>query len=258
MISYCLCLSKYSLASLLLRDLREKTGVPYEILVWMNTDDQKLVDLIETMAAERIPLRVLGSTPSNMGMMGFRILFEHAKYDMVAQVDEHVVYVGKGLPEKAAAVFKKHKDVQMVVSDVLQDRFTDGAKPSMDQYKCIDSGLGLYDGPMDGWYAVYRKSFVPSLFEAPYAPYFYLGSWARGKAISMGGRGLLSDQMKVFNAYGQWYSEYFGNRLLEAEQFKSYGRPELADLYEKATFFPEDIRGMKLRIDEVRMEFSRH
>lgn len=237
---------------MLLRELREKTKVPYEILVWMNSKDQRLLDTIETMQAEQVPVKVIGSTPADMGMMGYRVLFEHAQYDMIAQVDEHIILMSNGIPERVDAIFKKHKDVKMVVSDVVQDKYTDGARPPMDQYKLVDEGMGLYDGPVDGWFAVYHRDLVPGLLDAPYERLFFLGSWARGKAISMKWKGLICTRMKVFHAYGQAYAEMFGSRLEEADRIRRFGNHALADIYQGAALSPDDVRGMKLRVDQVR------
>lgn len=223
----------------------------------MNTSDPRLLDTIHTMIAERVPIRIIGSTPADIGMIGYRILFEHAKYEMVVQVDEHVVVISKGIAEKAAAIFKKHKNVKMLVADVVQDRYTDGARPSMDQYKVVDEANGLYDGPVDGWFAIYEKSVVPAIYEAPYERHFFLGSWARGKVISMQWKGLLCNQMKVFHAYGQAYAEFFGSRMEEADRFRKFGNASLADIYAGAVLTPDQVREMKLRIEQVRGEFEK-
>jgi len=241
---------------MLLRELVEKTKVPYEILVWMNTSDQRLVDTIETMRAELIPIRVVGSTPCDMGMQGFRVLFEQAKYDMIAQVDEHVIMMSPGIPEKAAAIFKKYKDVKMLVADVVQDKYTDGGRPPLDQYKSFDESNGLYDGPVDGWFAIYDKALFPAMYDVTYERSFFLGSWARGKAISMKYRGLLCTQMKVFHAYGPAYAETFGSRVEEAGRIRYFGNHPLADLYMSCVISADNIREMRLNIDQVRQKFQ--
>lgn len=256
MISYCVCLSRPSQGSMLLRELVEKTKVPYEILVWMNTADQRLVDTIQTLQAELVPIKVVGSTPHDMGMQGFRVLFEHARYDMIAQVDEHIILMSQGIAEKAAAIFKKYKDVKMLVPDVIQDVYTDGARPPMDQYKPFDENNGLYDGPVDGWFAIYDRALFPALYDVTYERNFFLGSWARGKAISMKFRGLLCTQMKVFHAYGPAYAETFGSRLEEAERIRYFGNHPLADLYQSCGVTPENVREMRLRIDQVRRQLQ--
>lgn len=256
MISYCLCLSRFAQGSMALRELIEKTKVPYEILVWMNTSDHRLIDTIQTLQAELAPIRVVGSTPNDIGMQGYRILFEQAKYDMIAQVDEHVILLQKGIAEKAAAIFKKYKDVKMVVADVIQDKYTDGGRPPMDQYKVFDEANGLYDGPVDGWFAIYDKALFPALYDVNYDRSFFLGSWARGKAISMKYRGLLCNQMKVFHAYGPAYAELFGTRAEEATRIRYFGNHPLADLYMSAVLTPENIREMRLRVDQIRQQME--
>lgn len=241
---------------MLLRELVDKTKVPYEILVWLNSADPKLLDTIETMKAERAPIRVIGSTPHDIGMQGFRILFEHAKYDMIAQVSEHVILMSRGIPEKAASIFKKHKDIKMLVADVVQDRYTDGARPPMDQYRPYDESAGLYDGPVDGWFAIYDRCLFPALYDVNYDRNIFLGSWARGKTISLKFRGLLCNQMKVFHAYGPAYAELFGTRLEDAQRIRYFGNHPLADIYASAVLTPENIREMRLRIDQIRQQFQ--
>lgn len=257
MISYCICCGRPKTAKLLIEDLVAKTTVPYEILIWLNTDDEELLDLIQKLIDKKIPITVAGSTPADMGMMGYRVLFEYAKYEMVAQIEDDVVCISRGLVERSAEIFKRCPSVRQIVADVVQDRFTDGGRPPIEQYKPFENVVGLYDGPVDGWFSIYHRSVIPSLFEAPYERLLYLGSWARGKLISLGFQGLLYTNIRVFHASGSPYAKFFGILDAEIRKLRALGKHDLADLYESTVpTEKKDLQEMALRYEDVKRELE--
>lgn len=255
MISYCVACGRPKLARMLLADLVAKTSVPYEILLWINTGDPEFLDFVEHLQAQRTPVRIVGSTPADIGMLAYRILFEHAKYEMVAQVEDDVVCVSRGIAEKASEIFKQCPSVRQLVADVVQDDFTDGARPPMEQYEPFENVVGLYDGPVDGWFSVYHRSALPALYEAPYERHFYLGSWARGKIISMGFRGLLLSNVRVFHVSGAPYAKLFGILDTEIRKYRELGRHDLAELYSSAVS-KDQLKLMARRYEEIRRELD--
>lgn len=257
MISYCVACGRPELARVLLADLVAKTSVPFELVLWLNSADPGLAEIVERLSRQKVPVRVVGSTPADIGMMAYRILFEHAKYEMVAQVEDNVVCVSRGIAEKAAEVFRQCPKVRQLVADVVQDRFTDGARPPMDRYEPYENVVGLYDGPVDGWFSVYHRSALPLLYEAPYERHFFLGSWAKGKLASEGLRGLLYSNIRVFHASGPAYARLFGVLEAEVRRLRAHGRADIADLYASGSATKEDLRGMAKRYEEIRRELDK-
>ena len=234
MISYCIAVYRPTYARLLLADLVRKTAVPYEILLWLNVDDAAFDAELAALAAGGVPLRVLGRTPQNIGMLAYRELFGAARHQMVVQIDDDVVAVSPGIAERAARLFRRFSTVRMLVADVWQDELTTGARPAMSEYKVFDAGEGLFIGPVDGWFAVYHRSVLPLLRALPMAPYFSLGSAVSGQLAQRGLVSVLDRGMKVFHVIGPAYAQAFGMLDFEIAKYRRLGRGEIVDWYEGA------------------------
>ncbi len=245
MISYCICIQRPAMASFLIKDLSKKTTVPYEILVWLNTDDKDVTALLAAEIKAGKPITVVGSSPHSIGMVGYKILFQKAVHEMIVQVEDTVVMVSRRIAEKAAAAFMKNPSVKQIVADVVQDKYTTGRRPPMKEYKPLDTTDGLYDGPIDGWFSIYPRSVLPALMEAPYERSFFLGSWMRAKLSSTKEQGVLSTKFKVFNAAGPAYSNFFGTVKDEIRSFNEFGKGGLSKEYENCLLSQNDIKAME-------------
>ena len=190
MISYCVAVYRPTYARLLLADLVAKTSVPFEILVWLNVADPALDAEIAAAIGAGVPLRVVGRTPANIGMLAYGKLFREARYPLIAQIDDDVVCISRGIAQRADRLFRRFPTVRQLVSDVWQDEHTTGARPPIEQYSAFDAGEGLYMGPIDGWFAIYRRSILPLLLDVPMAPYFALGAAIRAQLARRGQHGV--------------------------------------------------------------------
>jgi hypothetical protein len=233
MISYCIASFRPAYSKLLIQDLIRKTTAPFEILVWLNTDDAEYEQFLEQQRSEGVPLTVVGKTRENIGMRAYPLLFQQARYDLIVQIDDDVVAVSRGIAEKANEIFSKFPQVKQLVSDVWQDDYTTGARPPMTSYRAFEPQYGLYDGPIDGWFSVFHRSALP-LIPANYgSTYFPLGAFLKSRLTASGNLGLLCTQFKVFHVIGPQYVSYFGMLDFEIEKYRNLGRTELVSWYEE-------------------------
>lgn len=256
MISYCIAIYRPTYARLLLADLVEKTSAPFEILVWLNVADAALDAEIDTMIARGVPLRVLGRTPENIGMRAYAALFCAARHRLIAQIDDDVVCVSRGIAERAERLFRRFPTVRQLVADVWQDEHTTGARPALDQYRVFDAAEGLYDGPIDGWFAVYHRSILPLLASLPFAPYFALGAVTRARLRQRGQSGLLDRGIKVFHVIGPAYANALGMLQFEIEKYRRLGRIDIVTWYETYRDNPDATGPLPNRIDQIRSDLS--
>jgi hypothetical protein len=256
MISYCIAVYRPTYARLLLADLVAKTSAPYEILLWLNVQDAALEADIAAAKAQGVPLHVLGRTPENIGMTAFRALFDAARYPLLAQIDDDVVSISKGIAERAAMLFRRFPAVRQLVADVWQDELTTGARPPMDRYSAFDSGQGLYRGPIDGWFAVYHRSILPVLLALPMTPYFTLGAAVNGRLAQRGQLGLLDTGMKVFHVVGPAYAAAFGMLEFEIDKYRRLGRDDIVAWYERETPPPGSVAELADRVRLIRLSFQ--
>jgi len=255
MISYCVVSIRPDYSMLVIEELSRKTTCrPYEILLWMNflDKDGEYRNYISKKQRDGVPVRIVGHTPGNIGMNAYKELFLEAKYDFIVQMDEDVLFISKRIGEIALEIFARNKNVDQLVSDVWQDEFTTGARPGMDSYVNINLKDGLYDGPIDGWFSIYRRSILPILLEAPYERHFYLGSFVWGKLKSLGRLGCLCTRMKVFHACGPIYAHAFGLLDFEIEKFRNVGNKVMADAYESVKGKLPEVQVLEDRVMLIR------
>jgi hypothetical protein len=231
-ISYCIAVYRPTYARLLLADLVEKTSVPFEILVWLNVTDRTLDAEIDAAIASGVPLRVIGRTPDNIGMLAYRQLFRAARYPLITQIDDDVVCISRGIAQRADRLFRRFPTVRQLVSDVWQDEHTTGARPAIEHYRAFDAEEGLYNGPIDGWFAIYHRSILPLLLDVPMAPYLPLGAAIRARLTRRGQHGLLDQGMKVFHVIGPAYAAAFGMLAFEIEKYRRLERRDIEAWYE--------------------------
>jgi hypothetical protein len=234
MISYCIASFRPNYSAMLIRDLVHKTTAPFEILVWLNTEDPDYEQFLQQQRATGVPLRIVGKTPENIGMQAYPLLFQESQYDLIAQIDDDVIAVSRKIAEQAADVFARFPRVKQLVADVWQDDYTTGARPGMGCYEVFEPEYGLYDGPIDGWFNVFHRS-VRSLAQAKNGEiYFPLGAQLRNRLRATGRLGLLCTKFKVFHVIGPEYVSYFGMLDFEIEKYRKLGRTELVSWYENA------------------------
>jgi hypothetical protein len=247
MISYCIASYRPTYSTLLVQDLIRKTSAPYEILIWLNTDDERYEKFLEEQRAQGAPVRIVGKTRENIGMQAYPFLFAESQYDLIAQIDDDVVAVSRNIAEYASEVFWKFPAVKQLVADVWQDDYTTGARPPMSSYRAVEPDL--YEGPIDGWFSVFHRSVLP-LAQSRYGDiYFPLGALLRNRLRETGRLGLLCTKFKVFHVIGPQYVSYFGMLDFEIEKYRRLGRHEIVNWYEgsRATLPPPEELNSRVR-----------
>lgn len=255
MISYCVVCFRPNYAIMQIEDLIAKTSVPYEILLWVNTPDRSIVDFANKKHAEGIPIWLHGVTPKNIGMAAFKHLFQKARYPMIVQTDDDVLCISRNIAQKAWDIFKRRVEVRQLVADVWQDDWTMGARPKMGNYKVESAADALYDGPIDGWFSIYHREALPALMAAPYAKYFYLGSWMKARLRAVHNmKGLLCRKFKVFHASGAQYAAAFGMTQFEVRKYRSVGRHAVAESYKRIPAPPPGELERRLKLIRGHLE----
>ena len=249
MISYCIAVYRPTYARLLLADLVRKTTAPFEILIWLNVADADFDAVLDSSIAAGVPLRIIGRTPHNIGMMAYRMLFESARSPLITQIDDDVVCISPGIAERADRLFRQFPKVRQLVSDVWQDEFTTGARPTIENYTVFDSGEDLYSGPIDGWFSVYHRSILPLLISIPSKPYFTLGGAVSSRLAQQGLHGVLDLGIKVFHVIGPIYARAFGMLQFEIEKYQRLGRDDMVSWYQRES---EDMDSGDMISERVR------
>jgi glycosyltransferase involved in cell wall biosynthesis len=252
MISYCIACYRPSYARQLIDDLIAKTSAKYEILLWINVVNADFEQFLAGRIAAGAPIRVIGRSPENIGMAAYPYLFAASQGEMVAQIDDDVICVSPRIAETAKEIFDRFPEAGMLTADVWQDEYTTGARPPIDHYRIFNSQFGLYDGPIDGWFAVYRKSSLAACGDIRPGRYFSLGCTLKARLGAVGQRGLLCTRMKVFHVTDPAYVAHFGMLDAEVAKYRLIGRQDQVDVYTAARDNLPPAAELSRRIDAIR------
>jgi hypothetical protein len=256
MISYCIASFRPTYSTLLVEDLIRKTTAPFEILIWLNTDDPVYEKFLEAKRANGAPLRIVGKTPENIGMQAYQLLFQESQYELIAQIDDDVVAISRNIAEQASEIFARFPLVKQLVADVWQDDYTTGARPAMSSYRPYAEDYGLYDGPIDGWFSIFHRSVAPLACGNPGQIYLPLGALLKNQLRQRGRLGLLCTKFKVFHVIGPQYASYFGMLEFEVEKYRRLGRTDIVSWYESArpALPPQDE--LRFRVEKILASFK--
>jgi hypothetical protein len=238
MISYCIACLRPVYARQLIDELINKTTLAAEILLWMNLSDPDFEHFVAARTAAGANIRIIGRTPQNIGMAAYWHLFKASAAEMVVQIDDDVVCISPRIAETAREVFQRFLNVGMLTADVWQDEYTTGARPPMQHYRAFDERHGLYDGPIDGWFAVYRKSSLALCNHIRPARYLALGASIKTQLESRGQAALLCTGMQVFHVTGPAYVSHFGMLESEISKYQEVGRDDMVAWYKNASLPP--------------------
>jgi len=252
MISYCIACYRPAYCRHLIDQLVEKTTAAYEILLWINLLDEAFETFLRSKADAGASIRIVGRTPENIGMSAYPKLFASARFDMVTQIDDDVVCISPCIAERAQEVFDRFPEIGMLAADTWQDEYTTGARPAMQHYRVFNLEFGLYDGPIDGWFSIYRRTSLTVCGDLNPGRYYSLGSHIKARLVSMGQKGLLCKRLKVFHVTGPFYADYFGSLDSEIAKYSAIGRQDMVDWYHHARPDIPSPKSLAARIDQIR------
>ena len=253
-ISYCIACFRPVYARQLIEELIDKTTVPAEILIWMNVVSPDFEQFVAGRISAGANIRIVGRTPENIGMTAYNHLFNASCSEMVVQIDDDVVCISPGIAETAQEIFRRFPNVGMLTADVWQDEYTTGARPPLQKYREFDRPYGLYEGPIDGWFAIYRKSSLAQCSPIRSARYLNLGAEIKRELQSRGLAALLCVRMQVFHVTGPVYASHFGMLETEIVKYRAVGRDDMVAWYSNATLPP--AAELATRVAQIRQSLA--
>ena len=256
MISYCIACFRPAYARLLIEDLVSKTTAKFEILVWLNLENEAFEKFLFERVQKNYPLKIIGKTPANPGMQVYSELFRRSQYELIVQIDDDVVMVSRRIAECAMELFTRFKEVKQLVADVWQDEYTTGARPPMSAYRVFNEKHGLYEGPIDGWLSIYHRSILPLIAPIPRSQYLPIGGLTHQQLQRHGLKGLLCRRFKVFHVIGPQYASFFDMLDFEIHKYKMLGRQEIVQWYEKERVNLPERHILEKNVEKIRQELN--
>mgnify|MGYP001203974854 CR=1 FL=1 len=173
----------------------------------------------------------------NYGLRSYKKLLRKAKGDLVVVVDDDVLAFPPDLNGLFSNYIAAFPDFGYLALDVIQNEFTNGAKPPDDHYRDVVNGdLTIQLGPTGGWCTCFRRRdfrkiqvfFEMSKINMKVSEDGLLaGLFLRWCGLKSG----IIKGHRCFHATGPHYSKEHGFLERDIEKYKGSGLDELADLY---------------------------
>ncbi|MFI5148645.1 MAG: glycosyltransferase family 2 protein [Bacteroidia bacterium] len=135
--------------------------LPCELIILDNasTDDtRKVVEAAITKGGNAVIRYV--PKPFNYGTNGYALAFLHSTHDIILEMDDDILALQEGWDIKLVQCFKDFPDLGFVALDVIQDKYTNGAKHEKEKYIIEQHGSSVIQtgGPVGGWCTATRRS----------------------------------------------------------------------------------------------------
>ncbi|MBI4575675.1 MAG: glycosyltransferase family 2 protein [Planctomycetes bacterium] len=190
---------------LALASLLRTTRFPdWELIVWDNASTDGTREWLAAVDDPRVRVVAHGE---NIGLNAYRRAMELARGEFLVHTDDDVIAHPEGWLESLALAFLRLPVLGYLGTDVVQDAWTHGAKPSAFRYVDVPIGEGLtvQVGPVGGWCTmttreVYER--VGGFHEEPGQTYFFVDAsyYARCRKAGLQ-KGILKG-VRVYHACG--------------------------------------------------------
>ena len=161
-----------------------------------------------------------------------------AKGDYIIIIDDDIIQFPKNFDDILIKSIQAAKDFGFIALDVIQNEYTNGAKPDQSLYKDIKAGdYILSEGPAGGWCAVLRKADFDKI-----KFYFYIHivnmRYSHDGVITK----LLRQKMKLrqgvlkgikcFHACGPYYAKQYGYLEQDIMKYRKSNLKKFVQMYE--------------------------
>jgi len=211
----------------------------YEFLIIDNGSNDGTVDYLSNTAKLDKNIKVRYNK-KNKGLNEYKKLFNLSKGDYILIIDDDVIEFPKNFDKTMVEYMDKFEDFGFVCLDVVQNEYTDGAKPDSSHYEDITrNGLTISKGPTGGWCTIFRKKDYRKI-----KWHFVLGKKLKfgyaedGKLQRKFDRilhlksGVIKD-VKCFHACGPYYSQKYGFLDRDIEKYKMSGLDRMINKYQE-------------------------
>ena len=198
--------------------LESAKNIKCEIIIWNNNSTDGTAEFLEKVSSENNNIKVINNDV-NLGNNAKSKAFELTKGNYIIGIDDDVIEFPENWIQNMVKAYKSVPFMGYLVSDVIQDDKTNGAKFSSDRYidkEYFNRQIVIQSGPAGGWcFMVSRevynetgkllflknRKFIPE--DSDYQTRIINGGFVAG---------ILKDT-KVYHATGEFYNSKYGNPL---------------------------------------------
>jgi glycosyltransferase involved in cell wall biosynthesis len=211
---------------LTLRALAETLPDAHEVLLWDNASTDDTAAVIAAQQGNRLNLRGFRS-PRNIGTSGYAELALRARYRDLVEMDDDILVLPPRWVEDMREAFRVFPELGYLGLDVVQDEYTNGAKPLPEQYRAVErNGIKIEFGPVGGWAAMIPRDFY---FAArgwpfrPHKPFFSEDGYFNRSVLQHNRQGGILAGVRAYHATGPAWNHAMGYGKLLEQKLNSPG-----------------------------------
>ncbi|WP_347156794.1 glycosyltransferase family 2 protein [Pontibacter chitinilyticus] len=175
----------------------------------------------------------------NYGLNAYKKLFAAASGEYVVIVDDDVLAFPKGVDKIFIDYMESFPDYGFVALNVVQNQYTNGAKPGPECYQEDVRGNRIIErGPTGGWCACFRKNDYKKISLRFFFTNLNMkrsedGLIAKLFYNKLGLKSGLIKEAYCFHACGPHYAKEYGHLDREIEKYAKSGLKDFVDMYQK-------------------------
>lgn len=209
----------------------------YEFLIIDNGSIDSSVELLKNYM-ENDPSIKVWFNKKNKGLEEYKKLFSKCKGEYIILIDDDVIEFPFHFDKIMVDYISSSKIFGILALDVIQNEYTNGAKPGKESYKDIvikDKTVSI--GPAGGWCAIFKRKNYQKI-----KPLFHLVGKLNMKkgedsvlnfffrVVLRLKNGIIKD-VKCLHANGPYYSKQYGFLERDIEKYKISNLNEFVDIY---------------------------
>jgi glycosyltransferase involved in cell wall biosynthesis len=208
-----------------------------EIIVMDNGSDDATAQVL-AQYKDHQSFRII-KLKKNYGISAYKKLFGKVRGEYAVIVDDDVLSIPQGVDKTFVDYMTTYTDYGFIGLNVIQNEFTDGAKPPIEHYTEDVRGEKIVErGPTGGWCTCFRRSDYRKV------KWRFLFSSISMKVAEDGMLSLLfSTKLKLksglikntvcFHACGPYYAKEYGHLDREIEKYSASGLIDYVDKYKE-------------------------
>jgi glycosyltransferase involved in cell wall biosynthesis len=208
-----------------------------EVIVMDNGSTDKTQEILNRYQDSKL-VRVL-RRKKNYGLNSYKKLFDEGRGEYIVIVDDDVLQFPPRVDKIFAVYMQTFPDYGFVALNVVQDEFTNGAKPGPENYtEETRKGKTIQRGPTGGWCACFRNSdyrkirlrlMFANLSMKRSEDGFIASNLEKKLSLKSG---IIKDAV-CFHASGPYYAQQFGHLDREIEKYSKSGLGSFVKEYQK-------------------------
>lgn len=189
-------------------------NLDYELIIWDNNSADGTAEYLKTLQHERI--RIIFSK-ENIGTNAKSQAVSNCKGEFIFGIDDDVLEFPENWAEKMIEAYKSVPRLGYLSADVIQNQYTNGAKPSEELYydlKINNSDKIIQIGPAGGWCFLVSKNIIKKIGNFSNIKrriFFSEDGDFLNRLKRKGYRFGILKGVKVFHATGEYYNKEFSD-----------------------------------------------